>query len=149
MNHHYSRIVVSAITVLALTACGGGDSGNSGNSASSGTSSGAAAEGGTTGSVFPAGVTQAMVDEGQALFNGAGTCFACHGTDGAGSPVGPAMDDDEWLQIEGSYVSIVEQIKAGTTTPAEFPGVMLPRGGTQMTDDQVEAVAAYVFVISH
>ena len=97
---------------------------------------------------LPDGVTQAMVDEGKTLFNGAGTCFACHGMDGAGSQLGPAMNDNEWLQIEGSYESLVAQINAGTTTPVQFPGVMLPRAGTQMTDAQVSSVAAYVYSIS-
>ncbi len=90
-----------------------------------------------------------MVEEGRTLFNGAGTCFACHGQDGAGSQLGPPMNDDEWLAIDGSYESIIDQINTGTTTPVEYSGVMLPRAGTSITDEQVAAVAAYVYALSH
>ncbi|HEX7242638.1 MAG TPA: c-type cytochrome, partial [Longimicrobiaceae bacterium] len=44
---------------------------------------------------LPAGVTQAMVDEGQQAF---GTvCAACHMQGGTGGPVAPALNDAEWL----------------------------------------------------
>jgi hypothetical protein len=33
---------------------------------------------------------------------------------------------------------------SGVATPKKYPGVMPPRGGSPLTDDQVRAVAAYV-----
>ena len=148
MKHMYSKTLATIFTALAFTACGGGGEADTADEPAAAPPAMAEPAPAMTADL-PEGVTQAMVDEGRTLFNGAGTCFACHGMNGEGSQLGPAMDDGEWLQIEGSYESIAEQIKAGTDTPAQFPGVMLPRAGTNMTDDQVAAVAAYVYSLSH
>ena len=96
----------------------------------------------------PAGVTQAMVDEGQELF--ANPCVGCHGTGGAGSPSAPPLDDAQWLNISGAYPEIVQVIANGVASPKEYPGVMLPKGGRgDLTDAQVRALAAYVYALSH
>jgi len=149
MKHSYLRPLVTALAVLAFTACGGGDDSGATDEPAAAPPAATPEPAATTSVDLPEGVTQAMVDEGQTLFNGAGTCFACHGQDGVGSQLGPAFNNNEWLQIEGSYESILEQINTGTTTPVQFPGLMLPRAGTNMTDDQVAAVAAYVYTLSH
>jgi hypothetical protein len=36
----------------------------------------------------------------------------------------------------------------GVTQPVEHPGIMLPRGGTNISDDDVRAVSAYVWTLS-
>jgi len=95
---------------------------------------------------LPTGVTQAMVDEGKKVFDT--TCFACHGQGGAGGPLAPRLSDSEWLHIDGSYDSIVQLIMTGVAKPLQHPAPMPPRGGAPLTDDQVRAVAAYVFSIS-
>src|SRR5690606_8563622 len=97
---------------------------------------------------LPEGVTQEMVAAGETLFGGGGMCFACHGANGAGGPLAPALNDSEWLNIEGSYDEIVEVVNTGVPNPVQFPAPMLPRGGTQITDEQVREVAAYVYSIS-
>jgi mono/diheme cytochrome c family protein len=95
----------------------------------------------------PAGVTQAMVDEGQQLF---GTvCGACHGPGGTGTPAGPALNDPTWIHIGGAYDEIATIIQAGVPTPTEFPAPMPPLGGGTFTPDQVRAIAAYIFALSH
>jgi mono/diheme cytochrome c family protein len=97
--------------------------------------------------VAPAGVTQAMVEEGQQLF---GTvCVACHGAGGAGSPAGPVLSDGEWIHIAGDYESIDGIIQTGVPTPVQFPGMMPPLGGGSFTPEQVRSLAAYVFALSN
>ncbi len=96
---------------------------------------------------FPPGVTQAMAEEGQQLY---GTvCTACHGAGGAGGPIAPALNDAEWLNISGSYNDIVNVIHSGVANPVQYPGAMPALGGGNFTDEQVRAIAAYIFALSH
>lgn len=95
----------------------------------------------------PAGVTQAMVDEGQKLF--ASPCAGCHGPGGSGTPAAPALNDGEWLNVSGAYPELVTVINNGVAQPKEHPGAMPPKGGGSFDDAQVRALAAYVFAISH
>jgi len=95
---------------------------------------------------LPAGVTQAMVDEGKKTFDT--VCFACHGQGGAGGPLAPKLADSQWLNIDGSYESIVKVVTAGVPQPKQHPAPMPPKGGAPLTDAQVRAVAAYVYSIS-
>lgn len=95
---------------------------------------------------LPAGVTQAMVDEGQDLY---GTvCVACHAAGGAGGPVAPALNDNRWINISGAFPEIVAVINTGVPNPKEHPGPMPPKGGGSFTDEQVRALAAYVYALS-
>ena len=100
---------------------------------------------------LPAGVTAAMVQEGQQVFNGAGICMACHGPDATGT-IGPNLTDAEWLIGDGSYEQLVAQIFEGVTAAEAtnaLGAIMPPRGGAAITDDQVRAVAAYVWSLSN
>jgi mono/diheme cytochrome c family protein len=99
---------------------------------------------------LPEGVTPAMVEEGKGIYNGAGICMSCHGPTGEGIPnLGANLTDDEWLHIDGSYESIVQNILNGVTAQESSSGVPMPaKGGTAITDDQVKAVAAYVWTLS-
>lgn len=97
---------------------------------------------------LPEGVTPEMVAQGQEIFNTM-ICFSCHGVGGVGSPLGPPMTDTEWLNIDGSYESIMEVVRTGVPEPKEFVAPMLPMGGIQLTDDQIRQVSAYVYVLSH
>jgi len=94
------------------------------------------------------GVTQEMVAVGEQIFGGAGVCFACHGAGGAGGPLAPALNDTEWLNIDGSYDAIVQTVTTGVPQPKQFSAPMPPRGGAPLTDEQVRQVAAYVYSIS-
>ena len=53
-----------------------------------------------------------------------------------------------WLNVDGEYSSIVELVKTGVAQPIEALGAMLPRAGMPLTDDQVNAVAAYAYMLS-
>jgi mono/diheme cytochrome c family protein len=99
---------------------------------------------------LPEGVTAAMVEEGKGIYGGAGICMSCHGANGEGIPnLGANLTDDEWLHIDGSYESIVQNILEGVTAQQSSSGVPMPaKGGTAITDDQVNAVAAYVWTLS-
>lgn len=96
---------------------------------------------------FPAGVTPTLINEGEPLYKGIALCFACHGPTGQGVPgAGVDLTDAEWLHSDGSYEGILEQILAGVGVDKTKSGViMLPRGGSVITDDQARAVAAYVW----
>jgi mono/diheme cytochrome c family protein len=145
------RLIPALAAVGALTACGGGDSGGGAASqAQPAASQPAAAPAAAPASnvQLPEGVTQAMVTAGHELFNTKATCFACHGQDGVGSPLGPALNDSEWIWLDGSYDAIVNQINTGTPQPKQFAGVMLPRAGINLTDEEVAELAAYVYSIS-
>ena len=68
---------------------------------------------------LPEGVTQQMVDQGKALFAGPANCFACHGPEGAGTPLAPKLADGEWLHIDGSYTAIVDLVTKGVVSKEE------------------------------
>ncbi len=95
---------------------------------------------------LPAGVTQAMVDQGQELFGQ--TCTACHGAGGTGSSAAPALNDKQWLHVSGAYPELVTIINAGVQNPKQYPGAMPPRGGGNFTPEQVGQIAAYVYALS-
>jgi mono/diheme cytochrome c family protein len=96
---------------------------------------------------LPEGVTEKMIAEGSALYGGVGICLACHGPDGKGIPnLGADLTDDEWLQSDGTYASILRTILEGVAAENSTSGtVMPPKGGSQLSEEQVRAVAAYVW----
>ena len=98
--------------------------------------------------LLPEGVTEAMVREGREIFNGAGICYTCHTVEATGGPLAPDLTDDEWLNVDGEYASIVELVNTGVSQPVEHPGAMLPRAGMPLTDEQVAAVAAYAYMLA-
>jgi mono/diheme cytochrome c family protein len=100
-------------------------------------------------SLLPEGVTVEMVEAGSDIFNGgAGVCFSCHLPGGVGGPNAPVLTDSEWLNIDGSYLEIIDVIKTGVSAPVQYPSPMLALAGMGLSDDQVAAVAAYVFMLS-
>jgi cbb3-type cytochrome c oxidase subunit III len=97
----------------------------------------------------PDGVTPAMIAQGDSIFHSSGNCYACHGSNAQGA-VGPNLTDAEWLHSDGSYEAIVKQITTGVPQAESKSGIMMPpKGGSTITDDQVKAVAAYVYSLSH
>lgn len=96
----------------------------------------------------PAGATAADVTEGQKIFAAAGNCFTCHGPNAGGTALAPALNDKQWLNVDGSFASIQTLITNGVPTPKQFPAAMPAKGGAPLTDQQVKQVAAYVYSIS-
>lgn len=96
---------------------------------------------------LPPGVTAEMVNEGQRLF---GTvCVACHGPAGTGTQLAPALNNQDWIHINGEYEEILEITRSGVMQPQEHPTPMPPMGGGNFDDEQLRAIAAYVYNISH
>lgn len=97
----------------------------------------------------PAGATPAAIAQGDSIFHGKGNCYACHGATAQGA-VGPNLTDAEWIHSDGSYDAIVKQVTAGVTKEESKSGIPMPaKGGSTITDDEVKAVAAYVYSLSH
>lgn len=97
---------------------------------------------------LPEGVTQDMVAQGEQIFNQQ-ICMSCHGANGTGSVLGPALNDQEWLNVDGSYDEIMNVVRTGVPEPVEFQAPMPPMGGIQLSDEQIQQVAAYVYALSH
>jgi glucose/arabinose dehydrogenase/mono/diheme cytochrome c family protein len=100
----------------------------------------------------PEGATREMVALGSRIFHGqvaGAACAGCHGSSGQGSPVGPNLTTGKWLWSDGSYAGIKKTITEGVAEPKEFRSAMPPMGGTQLTADQISAVAAYVWSLGH
>ena len=150
------RTRITSLGVLALlAACGGGDSGGSaeadapmGEAAEPAVVDASTVELNIDPALLPEGVTAEMVEEGRELFFGGGICYTCHLMDAKGGPLAPDLTDDVWLNVDGEYQSIVEVIKTGVPQPLEHLGSMLPRAGIPLSDEQVDLLAAYAYMLS-
>ena len=98
-------------------------------------------------------ITKAMIAKGDSIFHGklaGGLCFTCHGPDAKGiAGLGPNLTDDKWLHGDGSYGFIIGVVEKGVPKPKQAATPMLPKGGTNLNAEQVRAVAAYVYSLSH
>jgi mono/diheme cytochrome c family protein len=160
----YRKLAPSALALalVALTAaCGGGDQPEPAAEAPAETPAGGATvpaevpPGQATAPAvstanLPPGVTAQMVSEGQGIFAGQGICYTCHGQQGQGTALAPNLTDQQWINISsGEYEEIVTVVTNGVAQPKEHPAPMPAKGGANLTDDQVRAVAAYVYSLSH
>jgi mono/diheme cytochrome c family protein len=97
----------------------------------------------------PAAVTPVVIAQGDSIFHGKGNCYACHGSNAQGA-VGPNLTDAEWIHSDGSYDAIVKQITTGVAKEESKSGIAMPaKGGSSISDDEVKAVAAYVYSLGH
>ena len=97
---------------------------------------------------LPAGVTPAAIAQGKKLFSGEGLCFSCHGPEAKGL-VGPDLTDGTWLIGKGTLDEIITRILEGVPADKSKSGVVMPpKGGSKLKDEQVRAVAAYVWSLS-
>ena len=111
---------------------------------------GAAAE--TASLPVPNGATKEMMVLGDRIYHGqvgGATCTGCHGAAGTGTALGPNLTDTQWLWGDGSFRTIAKTITAGVPEPKQYRAPMPPMGGAELTPDQVSAVAAYVWGLSH
>jgi len=136
------------VLLAFAAACGGEEGAPAAEEAQPAAESTAPAAAPATDMELPEGVTPEMVAAGEAVFTGAGICFTCHMAGGVGGPLAPNLTDDEWLNVDGSYPAIVELVTTGVPEPEQHSGLMLPKGGTNISDDDVRAVAAYVWSLS-
>ena len=90
-----------------------------------------------------------LIAQGDKIFHGAGNCYACHGSNAEGL-VGPNLTDAEWIHSKGTLEDIQNQVIHGVPKEESKSGIpMPPRGGGTISDDDVKAVAAYVYSLSH
>ncbi len=85
------------------------------------------------------------VEEGKAIFTGAGTCFTCHGMDGSGMlggapALGPNLTDNNWIH-GGSAASIYTTISKGVAEKG------MPPWGPVLGAERISKVAAFVLSI--
>jgi glucose/arabinose dehydrogenase/mono/diheme cytochrome c family protein len=106
----------------------------------------------SSGGAVPQAATPEIVALGERVYRGqvgGAACTGCHGDRGKGSPLGPALTGKKWLWGDGSFAAIEKTINDGVAQPKQFRNGMPAMGGAQLTPDQVSAVAAYVYSISH
>src|SRR6266404_5944286 len=100
----------------------------------------------------PEGATREMVALGERIYRGqagGAACTGCHGESGEGTPLGPDLTGKKWLWSDGSYAGIAKTITEGVLQPKQYRAPMPPMGGAQLTPDQISALAAYVWGLSH
>ena len=137
------RTRVALVAVLAAAGAGSAAAQTSSETAS--TPKDTSSKGGAAG----AAVTPELIAQGDKIFHGAGNCYACHGTNAQGS-VGPNLTDAEWIHSKGTYEDIVAQVTKGVPKEESKSGIVMPpKGGSTISDDDVKAVAAYVYSLSH
>jgi glucose/arabinose dehydrogenase/cytochrome c551/c552 len=108
----------------------------------------AAAPAAAAGAALPAGVTATQVAAGDALYHST-TCQACHGGDAKGTALGPDLTDAKWLWGDGGLASIAKAINEGVAAPKEYRSPMPANGGATLSAADQQAVAAYVWSVSH
>lgn len=155
MNHSF--IVRRTLFIVAATAIAACSSGG-GSPASAPAPAPSSARPATTAAAAPASaasvVTPAMIAMGDSLYHAA-TCRRCHGPDAKGAQNGPSLLGPSFMHVNGSYDDFVRIITSGVPTDSikdkSHQFAMRPRGGGNppLTDDQVKAVAAYVYSLSH
>ncbi len=144
MNHSFLRYSLALCATVAIM------SGCRSSAAKAPTPAGA----GTAARVVPAAVTPSNIALGDSIFNN-GSCQNCHGKGGVGAANAPALDGKAWVQLKtGSFEEIVGIINSGV--PADKikdpkrTRAMGARGGRMaLTDPQIQAVAAYVYTLTH
>ncbi len=100
----------------------------------------------------PPGATRAMVALGDRIYHGhvgGATCTGCHGQNGAGSLLGPNLTAKTYLWSDRSYAGIMRTIREGVPHPKKYRSPMPPMGGAQLTPQQLRALAAFVWALSH
>lgn len=119
-----------------------------------GAAPGAAGAGAGPAGAWPAEATPERIAEGKMLFH-TGSCAQCHAANGDGGTRGPPLSDKSWLQGNGSFQSILALVREGIPladmVDNSYRQPMPARGGDRMnlTDEQLLAVASYVYSISH
>lgn len=154
MTREYLR-TAGFVFMLSAAACGGEEAAEAPETTPAEQPAATPAPAPTTGAVpanLPEGVTTAQFQQGQQIFEGQGICFTCHASDGTGSALAPDLTDGTWIWIEAGagddLAQITNIVRQGVPQPQEFPAPMPPMGGAQLSDEQVNAVSAYVYAIS-
>jgi mono/diheme cytochrome c family protein len=112
----------------------------------------AAAVPGSGSGVLPEAVpaTPPQVAEGQAVFQGKGNCFTCHGKDAKGTVLAPDLTDGAWLNFPQRPT--LDEAKAlvtkGVPKPKKHPAPMPPMGGAKLSPEDLTRVVEYVLSLT-
>jgi len=94
----------------------------------------------------PPDTVAARIAKGRTLFQGKGLCFTCHGKDGEGL-LAPStrLAGRPLVHVKPTIPELVALIKTGVDSAHSSIGQVMPaKGGSRLTDAEVEAVAWYV-----
>ena len=143
-------IALGAIFTLSIACTGGGDSqaGDTGAAQTATPGTGAQA----TGDFNEQSITPQMIALGDSIFRGQaanGICYTCHGPEATGTQLAPNLTDSEWINTDGSLTGIANIVRQGVPQPKQFPAAMPPQGPPLLSEQQVRAVAAYVYSKTH
>ena len=98
----------------------------------------------------PSEATDSAIDRGRALFHGSAGCAACHGEKALYTDVAPPLSGALRLNGPGTYTWLIEHITRGVPAHRTMSGLAMPmRGWSNMSDDEIRAVAAYVWAVTH
>ncbi|HEX3845893.1 MAG TPA: PQQ-dependent sugar dehydrogenase [Steroidobacteraceae bacterium] len=98
------------------------------------------------------GTTREMVVLGDRIFHGqvaGASCTGCHGSGATGTPLGPDLTANRWSWSDGTWAGIAATIRVGVPHPRNYRAPMPAMGGAQLSTDQVNAVAAYLWGLSN
>ena len=98
------------------------------------------------------GATKEMVALGDKIYHGevgGAACTGCHGAAATGTTLGPDLTGKNWLWSDGSVAGLTKTISEGVVQPKQYRSPMPPKGGAALSTDQVSAVAAYIWGLSH
>ena len=101
----------------------------------------------------PEAPTAKVIAAGYDIYQAAGSCRSCHGELGRGGVGGPSLRDGEWLHIDPEMEQIAKLIARGVAEEEikarRRPWAMDPNGGADLTPQDLEAVTAFVWALSH
>jgi glucose/arabinose dehydrogenase/mono/diheme cytochrome c family protein len=100
----------------------------------------------------PEGATRDELKRGARVFRGqegGATCAGCHGSNAKGTPLGPDLTSGRWLWGDGSLAAITQAVEKGVAAPKAYRSPMPPMGGRQLSKQDLDAVAAYVWALGH
>jgi mono/diheme cytochrome c family protein len=98
----------------------------------------------------PPEVTDSSVAHGRRVFHGVGGCWACHGMEAVGTDSGPPLAQGIWMHGADTWRAIRSRVLHGIPKDQSTRDMPMPiRGVNGLTDADVDAVVAYVWVVSH
>ncbi len=87
-------------------------------------------------------VMQEAIGAGRKVFQGKGTCFACHGSKLEGTAIAPTLRNHKWRNGDGSLAMILRVLRDGVPKTA-----MISRPGN-LNEAEMLKVAVYVWAVS-
>ena len=153
-----SRLAAFGAAIALCVACTGAERDQAGDTGTGAAQGGqpAGGTGGTAGGDFnEQSITPQMIALGDSIFRGQaanGICFTCHGPDANGiQGMGPNLRDNQWLNTDGTLTGIAGIVRAGVPQPKQATVPMPAQGPPSgpLNEQQVRAVASYVYSLSH